>query len=88
MLSFGSAAFSVDGDLLSTFSANLEPLEGASGHPETLAWWAKNDAAWAQTRLDPLAPQVAMTRYLAWLKDLPGEPVFVGYPAAYDFMFV
>jgi len=23
-----------------------------------------------------------------WLKQLPGKPVFVGYPAAYDFMFV
>ena len=24
----------------------------------------------------------------SWLKKLPGKPVFVGYPAAYDFMFV
>jgi hypothetical protein len=23
-----------------------------------------------------------------WLKALPGSPVFVGYPAAYDFLFV
>ena len=29
-----------------------------------------------------------MRRYLTWLKALPGRPVFVGYPAAYDFMFV
>lgn len=26
--------------------------------------------------------------YLSWLKTLPGVPVFVGYPAAYDFLFV
>ena len=26
--------------------------------------------------------------YLAWLKQLPGKPVFVAYPAAYDFLFV
>jgi hypothetical protein len=25
---------------------------------------------------------------VAWLKTLPGKPVFVGYPGAYDFMFV
>lgn len=25
---------------------------------------------------------------MGWLKQLPGKPVFVGYPAAYDFMFV
>ena len=29
-----------------------------------------------------------MKDYLRWLKALPGKPVFVGYPAAYDFMFV
>ena len=29
-----------------------------------------------------------MKRYLAWLKQLDGKLVFVGYPAAYDFMFV
>ena len=26
--------------------------------------------------------------YLQWLRDLGGEPVFVGYPAAWDFMFI
>jgi hypothetical protein len=29
-----------------------------------------------------------MPRYVAWLKTLPGKTVFVGYPAAYDFLFV
>ena len=29
-----------------------------------------------------------MQDYVAWLKSLPGKPVFVGYPATYDFMFV
>jgi hypothetical protein len=29
-----------------------------------------------------------MPRYAKWLRDLPGKPIFVGYPAAYDFMFV
>jgi len=29
-----------------------------------------------------------MPAYAAWLKQLPGIPVFVAYPAAYDFMFV
>ena len=31
---------------------------------------------------------MAMGRYTAWLAQLPGRPVFVGYPAAFDFMFV
>jgi DNA polymerase III alpha subunit (gram-positive type) len=29
-----------------------------------------------------------MKRYLAWLLALPGKPVFVAYPVAFDFMFV
>ncbi|HEV2764620.1 MAG TPA: hypothetical protein VGV38_16695, partial [Pyrinomonadaceae bacterium] len=38
--------------------------------------------------MDALPPQTAMSNYLAWLKSLPGRPVFVAYPAAFDFMFV
>lgn len=88
MLSFGSAAFLPDGKLHSTFSANLETLEGASGHPSTMEWWAKNESAWDACRLNLRAPVEAMRFYVEWLKQLPGKPVFVGYPAAYDFLFV
>lgn len=88
MLSFGSAAFSDDGKLITTYSANLELLDGAIGHPATMAWWQKNQNAWEQTRANVKAPAVALPNYLAWLEQLPGKPVFVGYPAAYDFMFV
>jgi hypothetical protein len=88
MLSFGSAAFTPDGKLVSTFTANLELLLGATGNPETMAWWEKNEQAWAETRKNTQPPEVAMRAYLAWLKSLPGKAVFVGYPAAYDFMFV
>jgi hypothetical protein len=29
-----------------------------------------------------------MKEYVAWIKGLPGKPVFVGYPVAFDFLFV
>src|SRR5882757_55958 len=29
-----------------------------------------------------------MPEYVGWLKSLPGTPVFVGYPAGFDFLFV
>ena len=29
-----------------------------------------------------------MERYIAWIEALPGKPVFVGYPAGFDFLFV
>ena len=88
MLSFGSAAFTGEGELVSTYSANLELLEGATGHPQTMEWWQQNQTAWEQTRTDLQSPATAMEKYVAWLKGLPGRPVFVGYPAAYDFLFV
>jgi hypothetical protein len=88
MLSFGSAAYSQDKQLLSTFSANLETLEGASAHPKTAAWWATQPVAWAACRKDLQSPAVAMDKYVQWIKALRGKPVFVAYPAGFDFLFV
>jgi hypothetical protein len=88
MLSFASAAFTAEGRLVSTFSANLELLDGATGHPDTLAWWEENKEAWTRTRIELRSPAEAMCDYVIWLQGLPGKPVFVGYPASYDFMFV
>ncbi|MGO4260558.1 3'-5' exoribonuclease domain-containing protein [Lysobacter sp. TAB13] len=88
MLSLGSAAFTADGELIATFSANLLELEGAAGDPKTLAWWAEQPQAWDAARVDARSPSDVMTQYLAWLKDLPGKPVFVAYPAGFDFSFV
>jgi hypothetical protein len=88
LLSIGSAAFRADKTLLGTFSANLATLPGASGHPDTMAWWDKHPQAWQACRSDLRAPQQVMPGYAQWLENLPGQPVFVGYPAAFDFMFV
>ena len=88
MLSMGSAAYTPDKRLVSTFSANLELLEGAAPDPKTAAWWATQPEAWAACRKDPEAPAAAMARYVAWIATLPGKPVFVAYPAGFDFLFV
>jgi hypothetical protein len=88
MLSFGSAAYLDDKTLVSTFTANLDLLPGAAGHPETMKWWTQNEAAWNASRSNCEAPEAVIPRYVTWLKELPGKPVFLGYPASYDFMFV
>lgn len=88
MISFASAAFGADQQLLDTFTVNLETLPGAAGHPDTMAWWAGQPAAWAASRQNLQPPAPAMQQYYEWLKALPGQPVFVGYPAAFDFMFI
>src|SRR4051794_28063310 len=84
MLSFASAAYLPDKTLVATFEANLELLPGAQGHPDTMAWWKTQPEAWAACRQDLQAPERAMPAYVAWLRALPGKPVFVGYPVAFD----
>ena len=88
MLSLGAAAYTADKKLVSTFSANLETLPGASAHPRTADWWATQPEAWAACRKDLEAPASAMRRYVSWIDSLEGKPVFVAYPAGFDFLFV
>jgi hypothetical protein len=88
MLSFASAAYRADKTLVGTFTRNLITLPDAGPDPKTEAWWKSQPDAWAACRQDLREPSVAMNDYVAWLNELPGKPVFVGYPASYDFMFV
>ncbi|WNZ22747.1 exonuclease [Leptolyngbya sp. NK1-12] len=88
MLSFGSAAYLPDKTLVDTFSANLETVPDAITHPKTMAWWQTQPEAWAACRQDLQPPEIAMQNYSKWLKALPGQPVFLAYPATFDFMFI
>ena len=88
LLSIGSAAYTADKELIATFSANLQPLLGAKRHPKTMQWWAEHPAAWAACHTNQQPPAQVMQDYHTWLRALPGKPIFVGYPAAFDFMFV
>ncbi|UXI69856.1 3'-5' exoribonuclease domain-containing protein [Tahibacter amnicola] len=88
LLSLASAAFTADGRLLDTFSVTLDTLPDATGHPDTMAWWATQPDAWEAARRETRPAAQAMASYHAWLLQLPGKPVFVGYPASYDFLFV
>jgi DNA polymerase III alpha subunit (gram-positive type) len=88
LLSLGAAAYTEDKTLVDTFEANLQTLEGASGHPETMAWWATQPDAWAACRKDPSPPEEVLTRFAGWVKSLPGKPVFVAYPLGFNFLFV
>jgi hypothetical protein len=88
MLSFASAAYRADKRLVGTFTANLETLPGAESHPRTAEWWKQFPDAWAACRRDTRPPATVMRDYLAWLNALPGRPVFVGWPAGWDFMWI
>ncbi|HTP09475.1 MAG TPA: 3'-5' exoribonuclease [Anaerolineae bacterium] len=88
MLSFASAAYRADKALITTFEANLKTLPDATSHPKTMEWWQLQPEAWRACRENAQPPAVIMPRYLQWLKELLGQLVFVGYPVAFDFMFV
>jgi hypothetical protein len=88
MLSFASAAFTADKQLIGTFSANLELLDGAAPHPVQEAWWKTQPEAWAACRKDLQKPAAALLAYVDWVEALPGKPVFVAMPAGFDFTFM
>lgn len=88
LLSFASAAYTADKKIVGTFSRNLKLLPRAKGHPKQMKFWRENPEQWAACRKDPADIAQAMKEYSDWLKQLPGTPVFVGFPAAYDFMWV
>lgn len=89
MLSLASAAYSAERELLALYSANLDTLPDAKPDPVTMSeFWHKNPNAWEACRMNTRAPLIVMREYRKWVEELGGKPVFVGYPATYDFMFV
>jgi hypothetical protein len=89
MLSLASAAYLPDKTLVSRYAANLETLPGASAHPATQDWWDHQPAEVREAaRRDARPPEEVLPEYLGWLQALPGRPVFLGWPAGWDFMWV
>jgi hypothetical protein len=88
MLSFGSVAFSPEGKELGEVGFNLETLPGATPNHGTMEWWKQHPEAWEACRQNLVTPDKAMNEYVAWITSFPGKPVFVGYPATYDFLFI
>jgi len=89
MLSFGAAAFTLEKGLISSVAANLEFLPGASMDPVTKTeFWDKHPEQWEACRKDPQPIEAALKKLVDWGEALPGKPVFIGYPATFDFMFV
>jgi hypothetical protein len=89
MLSLGAAAFTRGEETpIATFEVNFSPLEGAAPDPQTAAWWAAQDpAVWAHITADPQPPEVAMRRFDAWVRALPGAPVLATFPS-WDYLWV
>lgn len=91
MLSLAAAVITLDKIVVDQFEVNLVELDGAKPHPETTKFWRKNQAAYETTRTNIIQPRVAMRNFHHWLKKIEDNhpnPVFVGYPVTFDFMWV
>lgn len=84
MLSFASVAVTPDGHRNGEFEAVLDRLDGASTDPETMAFWQTRPEAYAAATRNPEAPDVVMARFVDWVRELPGDPIFAAHPLALD----
>jgi hypothetical protein len=69
-------------------SRNLETLPDATPDPKTAAWWEGQPRPGRRAGRSRARRRTRCATTRRGLRGLPGKPVFVGYPAAYDFMFV
>ena len=91
MLSFACVAVNTSGETVGEFSVNLDALPDAQPHPTTEAFWRNEPEAWLACRENTIAPEQAMKEYVKWIGQMVGHhsaPVFVGYPAGFDFTFI
>ncbi len=92
MLSFGLAAFTLNKELVGTFSRNLEELDGADVDERTMTWWAQPEqtAAYVASREHLTSPRGAMVDCKTWLHEMRafGRPIICGAPSGFDFTFM
>lgn len=91
MISLGSVAMQRDGKHLSTFEMNLNEIHGSTRDKDTMKFWGKNPEAWEYCTTNAVHPLQVMNKFVAWVEKVSKEnnakPVFVAYPAGFDFMF-
>lgn len=92
MLSFGLAAFTLEKQLVGTFSRNLELLDGADLDERTMKWWAQagQAEAYKKSREDLNSARGAMVDCKSWLDEMRvyGRPIVCGAPSGFDFTFM
>ncbi|MGH7729143.1 MAG: exonuclease [Vulcanimicrobiaceae bacterium] len=86
------AAFTLEKELVGTFTRNLVELDDAGSDERTMTWWAtpENAPAYALARIDPVSPRAAMVDCKGWLDEMRrfGKPIVVGAPTGFDFTFM
>ncbi len=77
-----------EGKEFDTWYSTMFPLPNAVPNAETMRWWTTQPAAWEIVRQGQFLPDVAIRDFASWVDELPGNPVCVAWPAAFDFSYV
>jgi hypothetical protein len=88
LLTLTSAAHTLDGVPISTFTTNVRELPGATLHPIALQQWRRRAEDWLCTRRAARPPALSMSTYTRWVDQLAGRPVFVTNTAEPDYLFL
>jgi len=83
-------AYTVEKEILGSFTCNFDLLPDAKPEEDTTKFWSKNQAAYDATRTNLVSPQLGTEMFVAWLSlTAKGmRPLFVAYPASYDFKWI
>jgi hypothetical protein len=88
MRSFASVAMDHTGTFIDQFEGCLAPLDGAAPDPGTLAWLQSQPEVWEDATRNPTQPRTVMVDYVAWLRALSMQAVFVANPLTFDGLWV
>lgn len=91
MLSLGCVVFDDTGAQLGSYYATLQRLPEASIDRDTAEWWKTQPEAYKQATKGARPAIVVMNEFEKWVNkfwETGKSPVFVGYPAGFDFTYV
>lgn len=78
-------------NIIDTYFANLEELDDTWRNEQTMEFWARFPEAWKASTENARPAEEVMQEFKKWATKVSsgrGRPVFVGYPAGFDWPFV
>ena len=74
--------------IILTIGINLKELPDCHPDPKTKKWWNQHPQAWSVIHKNQKPPEQAMRDFELWLRGLNVRPIFMAWPATFDFPFV
>ena len=88
LLSIGAVVMDKDGNELGHWYSNFDLIPNGVENPDTMLFWKKNQHYYNITRQSTVSPTDGMTNFVEWVESFKGTPIFVAFPAGFDFTWV